>query len=98
MSPNAGGWGDGGGGVPANEYSCAHGAQINFRDLTPYLTYEAGKRYIFPPTKFLEPCVRTLILPIGGSRDVCEQKNLPIPGTVYRLQFSLKLHYVKDAL
>jgi hypothetical protein len=22
-----------------NEYSCAHGAQINFEDLTPYLTY-----------------------------------------------------------
>ncbi len=28
------------GGVSANElYSCAHGAQINFGDLTPYLTY-----------------------------------------------------------
>jgi hypothetical protein len=26
-------------GVLANEYSCAHGAQINFGDLTPYLTY-----------------------------------------------------------
>ncbi len=25
-------------GVSANEYSCAHGAQINFGDLTPYLT------------------------------------------------------------
>ncbi len=24
--------------VSANEYSCAHGAQINFGDLTPYLT------------------------------------------------------------
>jgi hypothetical protein len=23
-------------GVSANEYSCAHGAQINFRDLAPY--------------------------------------------------------------
>jgi hypothetical protein len=23
-------------GVSANEYSCAHGAQINFGDLTPY--------------------------------------------------------------
>jgi hypothetical protein len=22
-----------------NEFSCAHGAQINFGDLTPYLTY-----------------------------------------------------------
>jgi hypothetical protein len=26
-------------GVSANEYSCAHEAQINFVDLTPYLTY-----------------------------------------------------------
>ncbi len=26
-------------GVSAYEYSCAHGAQINFGDLTPYLTY-----------------------------------------------------------
>ncbi len=28
-------------GVSANEYNCAHsqGAQINFGDLTPYLTY-----------------------------------------------------------
>ncbi len=26
-------------GVSANEYSCAHGAQLNFGDLTPYLTY-----------------------------------------------------------
>jgi hypothetical protein len=25
-------------GVLANEYSCEHGAQINFGDLTPYLT------------------------------------------------------------
>jgi hypothetical protein len=45
MSPNAGGWGGGGSGgkgcwVSANEYSCAYGAQINFGDLTPYLTYE----------------------------------------------------------
>ncbi len=27
-------------GVLVNEYSCAHGAQINFGDLTPYLTYD----------------------------------------------------------
>jgi hypothetical protein len=26
-------------GTSANEYSCVHGAQINFGDLTPYLTY-----------------------------------------------------------
>ncbi len=36
MSPNAGG---GGCGASANENSCAHGAQRNFGDLTPYLTY-----------------------------------------------------------
>ncbi len=39
MSPNAGG-----GGwvarVSANEYSCAHGGQIYFGDLTPYLTHD----------------------------------------------------------
>jgi hypothetical protein len=40
MSPNAGGWGVTG--VSANEYSCAHGAQINFGDLTPYLTYDCA--------------------------------------------------------
>ncbi len=34
MSPNAG---VGGCGVSADEYSCAHGAQINFGDLIPYL-------------------------------------------------------------
>jgi hypothetical protein len=37
IAPNAGG---GGCGVSTNEYSCAHGAQINFGDLTPYLTYD----------------------------------------------------------
>jgi hypothetical protein len=35
MSPNAGG------GVSANEYRCAHEAQINFGDLSPYLTYDS---------------------------------------------------------
>jgi hypothetical protein len=34
------GWGGGGGyGVSDIEYSCAHGARINFGDLTPYLTF-----------------------------------------------------------
>ncbi len=33
-------------GVSANEYSCAaHGAQINFGDLTPYLTYDFWGRF-----------------------------------------------------
>jgi hypothetical protein len=27
----------------ANEYSCAHGAQINFGYLTPYLNYGRGQ-------------------------------------------------------
>jgi hypothetical protein len=42
MSPNAGERGVAG--VSANEYSCTYvtGAQINFGDLTPYLTYLAG--------------------------------------------------------
>jgi hypothetical protein len=31
-------------GVSANEYSCAHGAQINFGDLTPYLKYALDKK------------------------------------------------------
>jgi hypothetical protein len=42
MSPNAEEGGGGSVGVSANEYSCAHGAQINFGDLTPYLTYDAN--------------------------------------------------------
>jgi hypothetical protein len=37
ISPTAGG---GRGGVSANGYSCAHGDQINFGDLTQYLTYD----------------------------------------------------------
>jgi hypothetical protein len=40
MSPNAGGGGFAG--VSANEFSCAHGAQTNFGDLTPYLTYDTS--------------------------------------------------------
>jgi hypothetical protein len=36
MSPNAGGRGEVCK-VTANEYTCAHGTQVNFRDLTPYL-------------------------------------------------------------
>ncbi len=36
MSPNAGGVGCG---FSGNEYSCALGAQINFRDLTLDITY-----------------------------------------------------------
>ncbi len=32
--------------VSANEYSCAHGAQINFGDLTKYLTYDVHTKYL----------------------------------------------------
>ena len=39
-SPNSG-VGEGCG-VSANGFSCAHGAQINFGDLIPYLTYVLG--------------------------------------------------------
>jgi hypothetical protein len=34
-------------GVSANEYSGTHGAQINFGDLTPYLTYAPERSLIF---------------------------------------------------
>jgi hypothetical protein len=30
--------------LSTNEYSCAHGAQIHFADLTPYFTYGAEVR------------------------------------------------------
>ncbi len=39
MSPSGG---RGVAGVSSNDYSCAHGAQVNFGDLTPYLTYGMG--------------------------------------------------------
>ncbi len=41
MSPNARGKGGEGGycGVSDNEFSCTHGAQINFGNLTPYVTF-----------------------------------------------------------
>jgi hypothetical protein len=32
-------WGGAGLRGPTNRYSCAHGAQINFGDVIPYLTY-----------------------------------------------------------
>ncbi len=35
-------WGGGDCWVSANDYSCAHGAQINFGDITPYLTHDQG--------------------------------------------------------
>ncbi len=34
-------------GVSATEYSCEHGAKINFGDLTPYLTYADNTNFTF---------------------------------------------------
>jgi hypothetical protein len=46
----------GGCGVSAHEYSCAHGAQIIFGDLVPYLTYG----YDIPSTEIETPTVTTV--------------------------------------
>jgi len=46
-------------GVSANEYSCTHGAQINFGDLTPYLTY--GVWCLFFPVSCLSRCRLSLL-------------------------------------
>jgi hypothetical protein len=59
MSPNSGGWGGGGfAGVSANVYNRTHGAEINFGDLTPYLSYEycAFLPNIIIPNKTLYFC------------------------------------------
>jgi hypothetical protein len=45
--------GRGGCWVSANEYSCTHKAQINFGDLTPYLTYDGELRTKCPKTGLL---------------------------------------------
>ncbi len=58
MSPKAGGGGSRG--VSANEYSCANGAQLNFRDLTPYLTYVPNKRAEKRTIRQSEPSQRIL--------------------------------------
>jgi hypothetical protein len=34
-------------GASANEKSCAHGAQINFGDLTSYITYDLNESSFF---------------------------------------------------
>jgi len=46
MSPCGGG---GECGVSVNDNSCTHRAQINFGDLTPYITYDPQGAYIPPP-------------------------------------------------
>jgi hypothetical protein len=49
----------GGGGIegsPANEYSCAHGAQINFGDLTTCFTYVKPMHPILSESSYLTKC------------------------------------------
>jgi hypothetical protein len=57
--------------VSANEFSCAHGAQINFGDPTPYLTYGLKSHHLFCKSIGLQkvcavekypPCVIEFIL------------------------------------
>jgi hypothetical protein len=55
-------------GVSANEYSCAHGAQINFGDLTPYLTY---------PIFYISTVVYQLVL-VNRNRDTYLQSLLEL--------------------
>jgi hypothetical protein len=45
-------------GVSANEYSCVQGAQVNFRDLIPYITYVSDNRNtsLFPFHPFFIQC------------------------------------------
>ncbi len=54
------------GGGLANEYSCAHGAQLNFGDLTPYLTYRCD---LYPVLLFLcmNSCVFSRVRSGSGS-------------------------------
>ncbi len=62
-SPNAGGRGVCG--VSANEYSCAHitwhGAEINFGDLPPYLTYGFQSSDIVQYTSVFVRCLKSLL-------------------------------------
>ncbi len=57
MSLNAAG---GVGGCWANEYSCAHGAQINLGDLTPYLMI-----FLFSDQEYTVKGDLTIICPSG---------------------------------
>jgi hypothetical protein len=60
MSPNAG---EGDCGVSANEYSCAHGAQINFGYPTPYLPYGTNR--------MLLPLFRAMdVVPLMGNVNI----------------------------
>ncbi len=74
-------------GVSANEYSCAHGAQINFGYLTPCLTYG--------PSQWAASCFAQLIV-IGIVRRAVEARSVKetvVQAFFYHLFDCLKLNY-----
>jgi hypothetical protein len=93
MILNAGGGGRCG--LSASKYSCAHEAQINFGDLTPYLAYtyhfhssllltDLKVKCNFCATSQIPVCKRLRSLVID-SASVCSLTEL-IPGLLKRLQ------------
>jgi hypothetical protein len=53
--------GGGGCGVSVNEYSCAHGAQINYGDLTPYFNLcSAGYITHYPSSRVQQPAAHCI--------------------------------------
>jgi hypothetical protein len=88
------GWA-GGCGVSANEYSCAavhnaHGAQINFGDIAPYITYEITTRAELRakgicgscPVYLLEGGPHGLINFIDTKAKCCHGKKFTFKGTL----------------
>ncbi len=71
MSPNAGGWGEELRRLSQWEL-CAHGAQINFRDLTPYLTYAEYKPRLGIPTKVFKQSSTAIFLPFFNILVLCK--------------------------
>ncbi len=81
-------------GVSANEYSCTHGAQINFGDLTPYLTYAE------PYRRANSPLLRLWFYPSGKSwtnkqyrrhqGKMSSSKKLPCKGTMRQVSICLR--------
>jgi hypothetical protein len=74
--PKCGGGGGGGCGFSANEYISAHGAQINFGDLTPYLTYSCDYS-LFSTIYILDFHLKKLSLysRCGGSTEMRSGRN-----------------------
>jgi hypothetical protein len=48
--------------VSANEYSCAHGAQINYGDLTPYLAFAGTFTLLYVSHRYLLNLERAVCL------------------------------------